>query len=151
MRKLPRYASIPLGIGLALGIGFAGAQIINKALQLSQDATGAFSVDTTNGVYFPGHVLTTAGVGNPAPTVTSGVGTPIVSGTDFAGTITAGTASTGVNLTFGRAYVTTPTCLASWTPTPNSPISYVSGTTGVQFSQGPQSGNKISYICTGPN
>lgn len=149
--KLRKLISIPLGIGLALGIGFACAQVISRAIQLSQDTTGAFSIDTNNGIYFPGHVLNTAGVGNPAPTVISAVGTPTVSGTDFAGTITAGTASTGVNLAFGRAYLTTPTCLASWTPTPNSPVSYTPGTTGVQFSQGPQSGNRIAYLCTGPN
>jgi hypothetical protein len=149
--KLRKYLSIPLGVGLAFAIGLAGAQVINKALQLSQDATGAFGVDTNQGVYFPGHLLNT-GAANPVPTVISSAGSPTVSGTDFAGTITAGTSSTGVNLTFGRAYVSTPTCLVTWRgPNTVTPISYATFPTGVALTQGSTSSNKVDYICTGPN
>lgn len=151
MRIRTIYRSF-LGIGLALGIGFAGAQTINKALQLSQDASGAFGVDTTSNVYFPGHILNTGNAG-PLPTVTSNVGSPTVStaSTDVAGTITAGTSSTGIDLVFGRAYVTAPNCVVAWAGGSNSPVSYTIGTTAIHMSQGVASANKINYFCTAPS
>src|SRR5258708_7527019 len=86
---MSKYIILSLLI-LALGLGLAVAQNITKTLQLSQDATGAFGVDTSNGVYFPGHILST---GKPAPALTACVtaGTPTLVGTDFSGVITAGT------------------------------------------------------------
>lgn len=146
MRKLYRTF---LGIGLALGVGIAGAQTINKALQLSQDNTGAFSVDTNNGVYFPGHILNT-GNSTPIPSVSSAVGTPSVTGTDVAGTVTMGTSSTGANLQFGRAYVSTPACVVSWQGpiTTTTPMAYTLTTTGIALKQGSTSSNLINYFCT---
>ena len=152
MSKLRRYLSIPLGIGLAFGIGLAIAQTYTRAIQLSQDTTGAFLTDTNNGVYFPGHILNTS-QNNPLPTVTSNVGTPSVStaSTDVAGTITAGTSSTGIDLVFGRAYVTAPNCVVTWAGGSNSPVSYTIGTTAIHIAQGVASANKINYFCTSPS
>ena len=94
---MKRYI-LPSLLILALAGGLAFAQSITKALQLSQDASGAFGVDTTNNVYFPGHVLTTGRAG-PAPALSACItgGSPTLVGTDVAGTITGGTtASTKV-------------------------------------------------------
>lgn len=139
-----------LGVGLALGIGFAGAQTINKALQLSQDSQGAFGVDTTNNVYFPGHILNTGNAQAASTTVAADVGSPTVTGSDVAGVIVMGTSATGVNLVFGRAYATTPTCLVSWQGNQSTatPMAYSPAATAIHITQGSTSSNKVAYICT---
>src|ERR1035437_5512276 len=83
---------LPSALILLLGVGIASGQVINKALQLSQDATGSFSVDSYNGVYFPGHILSPTGGQRPAPTIT-GTGTPTIVGTDTAGLVTMGSSA----------------------------------------------------------
>lgn len=136
---------LPSALILLLGLGFALAQTYISALQLSQDTTGAFSVDTNNGVYFPSHILT---VGTPAPTIT-GTGTPTITGTDTAGLITMGTSATTAVAVFGRAYLTTPYCIV--VPQVTTPIqltSYVPGTTTIFITQASNSGNKYNYFCT---
>lgn len=143
-----RLLSTTLGLGLALGIGFAGAQTINKALQLSQDATGSFSVDSFNGVYFPGHILSPTGGQRPNPTVAGTGSTPTLVGTDTAGLITAGTSTTVINLTFGTAYVTVPWCVvSSQTAFSTTPIGYTLATTSIAITQPSTSSNKLNYFC----
>jgi hypothetical protein len=142
-----RLLSAALGIGLAFGIGFAGAQTITKALQLSQDATGSFSVDSFLGVYLPGHILSPTGGARPAPTVT-GTGAPTISGTDTAGTITMGTSATTATVLFGTAYASVPVCMV----TPDNAftttnIAVVRATTSLALTQNSTSANKVSYIC----
>lgn len=143
---------LPSALVLALAGTFAAAQTINKALQLSQDATGAFGVDTNNGVYFPGHILSPTGGQQPAPTVSSGGTTPTISGTDAAGVITVNAAATTVTATFGRAFVSIPSCLV----TPNdigtaaaSKISYTVATTSLAITAVGAAGaaNKYYYFC----
>ncbi len=146
MRDLRKYL-LPSALILALAAGLAGAQNINKALQLSQDASGAFGVDTTNNVYFPGHILNT-GTGGPAPSVT-GTGTPTVAGTDVAATITMGTSATTATVLFGRAYVSVPVCVAASQTSTATPIAFVPTATSIAFTQASTSGNKINYFCTG--
>ena len=140
MRKylLPSLLILLLGAGLGL------TQTINKALQLSQDATGSFGVDTNNGVYFPGHILSPTGGQRPAPTVT-GTGTPTISGTDTAGLITMGTSATTAVALFGTAYASVPNCIVQSQGT--TPITLTLGTTNISITQSSQSGNKINYIC----
>lgn len=141
---------LPSALILLLGLGLAAAQTINKAIQLSQDATGAFAVDTNQGVYFPGHVLS-ANLANPTPTVTAGgVNTPSITGTDFAGTVTMGTSATTANVIFGRAYLSVPQCVLSW-PSVIATETYVLATTSIQITQTSTSGNKINYICSSLN
>ena len=146
MRKLRHYV-VPSLLILGLAGSVAVAQSITKALQLSQDATGAFGVDSTNNVYFPGHILTTA-ISAPAPTV-AGTGTPTILGTDTAGTITMGVSGQTAVATFGRAYVSVPHCVVTWQSIPNgTAISYTLLTTSLSVTQPAGSSNKINYFCT---
>jgi hypothetical protein len=137
---------LPSALILLLGFGAAIAQTITRALQLSQDTTGAFSVDTNNGVYFPGHILST-GAGRPPPTV-AGTGTPSVAGTDTAGTVTMGASATTATITFGQAYVTAPNCVVTWQAgLPTTAISYTVTTGSIALVQPTTSTNKVSYHC----
>ena len=146
MRKY-RYI-LPSLLVLLLGAGVSFAQSITKALQLSQDATGAFSVDTFNGVYFPGHILSPTGGSRPAPTVT-GTGTPTISGTDTVGLITMGTSATTATVVFGTAYVSVPSCVISpQNAFTTTNASYTLATTSIAITQNSTSGNKINYWCS---
>lgn len=153
MNTRNRLLSTALGIGLALGIGFAGAQTISKALQLSQDNTGAFGVDTNNGVYFPGHLLFPTNTNQPLPTI-SGTGTPtLTNSTDSAGLVTMGTSGTTATVVFGRAYVSVPNCVVSWQGVLSAvtPTSYTLATTSIALTQGASTGAKINYACSSPS
>ena len=136
---------LPSVLILLVAGAVAGAQTINKALQLSQDARGAFGVDTTNNVYFPGHILNTGAAG-PAPTVV-GTGSPTISGTDVAGTITMGSSATTALATFGRAYVTAPKCVVTWTSTVAN-MAYGTSVSTLNLTQTSTSGNTVNYFCT---
>ena len=141
MRKYLLPSLLILGLTGTIAIG----QTVNKALQLSQDASGAFGVDTTNNVYFPGHILAN---GNAAPTPTiSGTGVPTIAGNDVQGIITMGTSGTTATAIFGRAFVTAPTCVASTNVTLASPLAITAGATNISITQPATSGNKVSYIC----
>lgn len=147
---MKRYLNLALGFVLAFVLGsaiIAGAQNINKALQLSQDPTGAFGVDTNNNVYFPKHIL---GSGT-APVLSSCGTTPSILGTDFAGEVTEGTTSTGCLITFNAAYLAKPWCVvAPQTFTTSSPISWVPFTTGIIVSHSNQvTGVVYNYFCSG--
>lgn len=134
---------LPSALILLLGLGVALAQTITRAVQLSQDTSGAFSVDSTNGLYLPGHLLS---IGSPIPSIT-GTGTPTVTGTDFAGVVTMGSSGTTATVAFGRAYLSNPWCVATWQS--GSPSSYTPATTSISFAQIASSGNRINYICSG--
>lgn len=138
---------LPSLLVLLLGGIYAGAQTINKALQLSQDATGSFGVDTSLGVYFPGHILSPTGGARPNPTVT-GTGTPTISGTDTAGTITMGTSATTATVLFGTAYASVPACVISpQNAFTTTNISVTLVTTSIALVQNSTSGNKVNYLC----
>lgn len=137
---------LPSILVLALSGGLALAQTFTKAIQLSQDTTGAFSVDSNNGVYFPSHINT---VGSSGPTIT-GTGTPTIGGTDTAGLITMGASATTATAVFGRAYLSVPFCVVSWQAPMNgtaTPIAYTLATTSIAITQGATSTNKINYMC----
>jgi hypothetical protein len=142
-RNLILPALLILGLSASIGV----TQTINKALQLSQDASGAFGVDTTNNIYFPGHILNT-GTGGPAPTI-AGTGTPTLVGTDVAGEMTMGTSGTTGVVTFGRAYVSAPACVVTWQGgLATTAVSYTLTTTRISVAQPATSANKINYFCT---
>lgn len=147
MRKY--LASILLILGLACGLAYA--QNITKSVQLSQDGLGLIGYDTSNGVYFPGHILSTVR-GAPAPTVagaTCGTTAPAITGTDFAGTVTVGTsATTSCVVTFGTAFVTAPTCVVSPKSTILAAFSFATSTTALTVTQTSTANNTFTYICS---
>ena len=143
---------LPAALILALSGLAAIGQTINKALQLSQDATGSFAVDSLNGIYFPGHILSpTSGAGvRPLPSIT-GTGTPSVTGTDSSGSITMGTSATTATVLFGTAYVSVPACVV--VPLVSTPIqltSFALATTSIAITQASNSANKYTYFCASP-
>ncbi len=131
-----------------IGIGLGVAQNINKALQLSQDPSGAFGVDTVSSVYFPRHVVANDQL---TPTVAAAAGTVTVTGTDLAGTITGGGASTStVTLTFATAFSTgtTPRCVAQSRNPATSPLA-ATPSTNVGFTLATMGAAVVDYICVG--
>ncbi len=131
---------LPSALILLLGLGAALAQTFVRAVQLSQDTTGAFAVDSNNGIYFPGHVLS---VGTPAPTV-QGNSNPTVTGTDFSGTITVqGTTAAAL---FGRAYLTLPSCVV--TNGAGVLMGYSLATTGINVTQVGAARMGVNYMCS---
>lgn len=142
----------PILLTLALGIGLALAQSANRAVQLSQDATGVVGFDSVQGgMYLPGHLLTTTRLG-PAPTVTGatcGTTAPSVTGTDVAGVITVGTsATTSCVLTFGTAWGTAPVCVITPKSAILAALSYATSTTALTITQTSMANNTLAYICT---
>lgn len=136
---------LPSALILCFGLLIANAQTINKALQLSQDSSGAFGIDTNNYVYFPGHILST-GPGTPSITA-CGSGSPVVVGSDTAGEVTQGTTTTICSVAFNKVYLATPWCVFSWQF--GSPSSYAVSTGGFTVSQVALSSNKVNYFCSG--
>ena len=138
------------GLVLALGLGLASAQNITKSLQGSQDPRGPVGQDTSNAMYFPGHInafgqMTTA----PTPS-TCGSGTPTVltaGSTDVAGIATP--PSSLCTIVFGSPFNAVPACI----------ITPATATSGQSFAVTPAttsfamtaltSGTAYSYICIG--
>jgi len=147
MRRL-RYL-LPSLLILALAGSVAVSQTITRAIQLSQDTTGAFGVDANNNIYFPAHILTPANTNTPVPTVSSGATTPTISGTDAAGLITMNAAATTVVATFGRAYLSVPFCIISPAGTATTSISYTVATTSLAITTSGAAGTNgvIRYFC----
>lgn len=142
MRKL----LVPIVAALAILMAGAVAQNINKAIQLSQDPTGAFGVDTNNNTYFPGHILST-GPGTPALT-SCGSGSPAATGTDTEGTITIGTTVTGCVATFNKAFLAAPNCTVT-SRAILSQTSYVPYLTGIQLTLNSNGAVTFDYHCSG--
>lgn len=148
MRKYLLPALLILGLAASAAV----AQTFTKALQLSQDTSGAFLVDSSNNIYLPKKLMSPTGlVNNPAPTI-SGTGTPTIAGTDTAGLVTMGASATTATVVFGTAYGATPNCVVTW-QAPNggttSPIGYTTTTTRIALTQGATSSNLINYMCMG--
>ncbi len=115
------------GLVLALGLGLASAQNITKSLQGSQDPRGPVGQDTSNAMYFPGHInafgqFTTVPTPSAATTGVSCVGSAtggtlanvLASGsTDVAQQVT--TRNTSCAIIFGSPFNAAPICVA--TPT----------------------------------
>jgi hypothetical protein len=140
---------LPSALILGLAGGIALAQNYTRALQLSPDTTGAFLTDINNGVYFPGHILSSITGIRPLPAVSScGTGSPAVVGSDTSGKITTGSgASTSCVLTFGTAYVTAPACQMSTTVTNAGPLFLATTTTTATFNYASATSLVVSYTC----
>jgi hypothetical protein len=137
---------LPSLLILILAGGWSVAQVINRAVQLSQDATGAFGVDTNNNVYFPGHVLST-GPGTPA--LTSCGTTPSIVGSDTAGEVTTGTTNTGCVVTFNKAYLAKPWCVVVSQSPSATPAVYTTVTTSITVTLAANSSVLFDYVCSG--
>lgn len=148
MRKL-RFLLPTLLVLAALGLT-ATAQTFTRAIQLSQDTSGAFLVDSNNSLYLPRKLMFPTGLSTAtAPSVT-GTGTPTVAGTDTAGTITMGSSATTATVVFGSAYGAVPNCVLSpQNAFTTTNIQYTLATTSIAITQNSTSGNKINYFCTG--
>ena len=144
---MKRYL-LPSALIVALAGGLAIAQSITKSVQLSQDPSGPIGFDTNNGVYFPGHVLSTGP--KPVPALSSCGGSTTVAGTDTSGTFT-GTAGTATcTLTFTQAYLTAPYCVVVSNSQSTAPLAYTIATTSIQVTAG-IGGAKAYYWCSGPS
>lgn len=90
----------------------------------------------------------TAGI----PVLTScGTGSPTITGTDMAGTITMGTSATGCVATFATAKAVAPHCIVQWIATPLASQSYTTSTTAITITQTSTSGNVAKYFCVNQN
>ena len=138
---------LPSALILAFGLTVGIAQNINKALQLSQDPTGAFGVDTNNNVYFPGHQLTT---GPGTPVVTACGGSTTTPGTDTAGTMVSASNNTpGCVITFSKAYLATPYCLVTTENPGTSPPAYSASTTAITITSTTLGSATVHWYCSG--
>lgn len=148
MEKLKRYL-LPSALILVGLLAMANAQSITKALQLSQDATGAFGIDTNNNVYFPAHILSTGPV-PVAANAGTGTAASLNSGaTDFAGTLTGGAATnTTATITFGKAYAAAPSCVVVSQNSSVSPVAYNVVPTGINITSA-IGASIINYVCSG--
>ena len=80
------------GFFLAVTLGLAVAQQINRSVQISQDPTGPIGFDNFLGTYFPGKLYTTNN--QTSPTIHSCGTSPTLNvGTDTAGRAQFGTAT----------------------------------------------------------
>lgn len=125
MKKL--LAGVAIGALLASGVAYA-AEIFG------------------DGAAFSGHVVTQNGAGNPAPAVANC--TLVAGSTDAAGQCAA-TATSGVAVTFGKAFATTPSCIVfdrttstgNQLATPVSTTGFTLGTTAAA--------DVVNWICFG--
>lgn len=152
MRKLLLY----VGLVLAAGLSWAVAQNINQSVGTSQDPSGKIGFEGANGnIYLPGHLLTTTRGGTtpggpPALTACITGGSPTITGTDFAGTIVAGSsASTSCVVTFFTPFLAAPNCLVTWNTGPLAAMSWTTSTTALTITQTSNASSGITYLCTG--
>lgn len=142
---------LPSALILVFGLSVALAQNITKAIQLSQDATGAFGIDTSNNVYFPAHILNN---GPGVPTVTATVGTaPSITSTstDNQGVVTGNGNNIGstIAITFSKAYLAAPACTVVSENPATSPLAYNVVPTGINISSTTTGSAIINYLCFG--
>ena len=147
------------GLVLALGLGLASAQNITRSLQGSQDPRGPVGWDTSNAMFFPGHInafgqMTTI----PSPsggvpgascgtTTSNGVVIKQPGSTDVAGQVTPLAASCAV--IFGSPFNATPFCVITpTTGTSGQSFAITAATTGFNLSS-VVSGSVYNWICIG--
>lgn len=138
--------------GFLGGVGFL-AQL--GAQENGTGSGGTFFVNTTNTsgsnvqgleVDYNQHVA----LGGPAPAVSAcGTGSPSISGTDNAGTITVGTSATACTLTFDHAYNAAPHCVLSDRSLIADLTSYTVSASAIALTMTSNSGNLIDYVCSG--
>lgn len=127
-----------------LGIGAGVAQNINRALQLSQDPSGAFGVDTASSLYIANHIN---GNNQLTPTIVAAAGTATIVGTDLAGIVTGAAGVTTITGTWRTAYGAKPACVAQSENPATSPLAFVPSTTGFTISS--MGAAVLHFVCIG--
>lgn len=99
------------------------------------------------GVNSYGHVISS---GTTISTATSCGTGPVLTGTDFAGTVTGGTGANGCTITFGAAFLNTPVCIVSQqSMSLVNALSYTESTTALTITQTGLGTGKIDFVCIG--
>lgn len=99
-----------------------------------------------DGAQFDGHMTSVNAAGNPPPTTTTC--TLVAGSTDLAGACAA-TATSGVAVIFGKAFLTAPTCIVQDRTTASGTILATEPTTTTFVMGTTVSADKISWICVG--
>ena len=147
MEKLKRYL-LPSALVFVGLLAIANAQTITKAFQLSQDATGAFGVDTNNNAYFPAHILNNGSA--PSVSAVAGTAATVTAGsTDFVGQFVGQAAASESYLIFSKAFAGSPFCVLSQSGGSASTIAYTTVTTGINLTSLIGTG-VVNYFCSGP-
>lgn len=137
MKKL--WIAFGLLIGL-LSVAFA------QSVQLRPGDQGPITFDTVGNTKILNHLLGAT----PTPALSScGGGTATIVGTDTAGTVVTGTATTSCVITFKTAYGVAPACVVSPASGVLAAFSYVVTTASITVTQTSTAGNTIQYICVG--
>jgi len=87
----------------------------------------------------------------PAPVLSAcGGGSPTITGSNFSGTVTAGTTATGCTITFAQGgFTAAPSCVVSPASGVLAAFSYTISSTAITVTQTSTSGNTITYLCVG--
>src|SRR5262245_40972536 len=86
----------------------------------------------------------------PAPVLSScGGGSPAITGSNLAGTVTTGTTATGCVITFSTAFASAPSCVVSPASGVLASFTYVISASAITVTQTSSSGNTITYMCIG--
>ncbi len=137
---------LPVGLILAFGLVWAGAQTLTKSLQGAQDPRGPVPMDASNNLYIPYH-LNNAGQPKPV-TYTSFSAATGATNTDFAGVVSSST--TSGTILFGQVYNSAPACILQELAGSTAPT-FTVATTGINATTVAGSSTKYNYICVGAN
>ena len=134
--------TLGIALGLALLAGAAWA-VVDRGVQFSQDTANTYITSDTAARHIHTPV---AGGGTPALT-TCGT-SPTITGNDFVGTLTIGSAATACTATFATAYPAAPRCfLVPQGSTTAFPV-YTTTTTTIAVATGVAS-TAYFYMCLG--
>ncbi len=147
------------GLVLALGLGLASAQNITRSIQGAQDPRGPIGWDTSNAMYFPGHI-NAFGQNTTAPSPSGGAGGNTSCGTTtsngtvikFDSTDAAGVVSpqgVGCTVFFGSPFNLAPFCVVTPTVATSGQSAAVTTTTTGFTLASAVSGTAYNYICIG--
>lgn len=137
------------GLALILGLGSALAQNITRSVQGSQDPRGPIGWDTSNSMYFPGHI-NAYGQQTTTPTLscTTAAASNLFSGsTDVAGKFTPKDGNT-CQLTFGSPFNVAPICIANASSGTTS-FPTTSASTVLMSVSNLTTGTVVNYLCIG--
>lgn len=139
-------ANLTIAGSKSTGTGVGGAILIQTTPAAASSGSSQNAEVTAVDIDGNSHI----GLGGAAPGVSScGTGSPSVSGTDTAGTITIGTTATTCTLTFKIAYAAAPHCVVSDQSALSDVTSYTVSTTAIVLTMTSNSGDKVNYICSG--